>query len=71
MGGGGAGINKTLSRTWRLGSIPHPRQAASSCDLTPHLSYRLKTLGWDLESSAGRTARNTINLDLSWAPIAV
>lgn len=55
------------SRTWQFGSCPD----ASSCDLTPHLSYLLKALGWGLESSAGRRARKPISLDLDWASPAV
>ena len=55
------------SRTWQFGSCPN----ASSCDLTPHLCYLLKALGWGLESSAGRRARKPISLDLDWASPAV
>lgn len=64
--GGGQRLTRP-SRTWQFGSCPD----ASSCDLTPHLSYLLKALGWGLESSAGRRARKPISLDLDWAPPAV
>lgn len=54
-------------RTWQFGIGSTP----SSCDLTPHLSYLPKALRWVLESSAGRRAKNPINLDFKWAPTAV
>lgn len=55
------------SRTGQTGSS----HAASSCDLTPHLSFLPKALGWGLESSSGRRARKPLNLDLNWVPTAV